>query len=546
MLRSWIAVLWIGLLWLATGPGQMAVAGMVTEDAGRLALIERRGVVRVGVKIDYPPWGMVARDTRIVGLEADLAADLAARLGVALELQAVTSANRLQRLQQGMVDVVIATLSDTPARRRMVDMIEPHYYASGVSLLHHKAVSVAGWESLRGRPVCLTEGAYFNRELIERYGIRPLVFPGTRDTLMALQDGRCVGWAYDDTALLPLLHTTELAEYRLLDERIFTTPWAVAVAKGEGDAALGRQVAEIVADWHRQGLLNELQAAWQLPPNAFLHRQQARWLARDDAGARRCHPGLQDLFDAGCAEHAVSAADVTGRHPLPPWLDRLQRASGLQLVALADPFNQKRLLGGLLLTLLVAGLAVLGSLLTGVLFAACESLLRGGPLTGLLQRLIRGFIALARMTPPILQLYIVFFGLGGLLLSGLGWSPGGVLVASLVFSCYAGATNAALLAPALSQLRLEKPDWSLRQLLAAAIDRSYEGLVSTLVNIVKAAGMASTIAVPEIISVVNTLIAEGANATGLMTLLLLFYFGFVLLIMALLRLAMGGLLRCLR
>lgn len=58
--------------------------------------------------------------------------------------------------------------------------------------------------------------------------------------------------------------------------------------------------------------------------------------------------------------------------------------------------------------------------------------------------------------------------------------------------------------------------------------------------------MASTIAVPEIISVVNTLIAEGANATGLMTLLLLFYFGFVLLIMALLRLAMGGLLRCLR
>lgn len=535
-----------GLLWLAIWPGQLVSASTQTAEPGRLALIERRGMVRVGVKIDYPPWGMVAADTRIVGLEADLAADLAARLGVELELQAVTTANRLQRLQQGMVDVVIATLSDTPARRRMVDMLEPHYYASGVSLLHHQVVSVAGWESLRGRPVCLTEGTYFNRKLIERYGIRPLVFPGTRDTLMALRDGRCVGWAYDETALLPLLQTDELAEYRLLEDSIFTTPWAVAVARGEGEGALGRQVAEIVADWHRQGLLNELQAAWQLPPNSFLQRQQARWSLRDSAGAWRCQPEQHDLLAAGCAEHAVSAADAGVQHPVPPWLDALQGFSGLQLAALADPFNQSRLLSGLLLTLVVAGFAVIGSLLTGVLFAVCEALLRGGLLIGLLQRLIRGFIALARMTPPILQLYIVFFGLGGLMLSGLGWSPGGVLVASLVFSCYAGATNAALLAPALSQLRQEQPSWSLRQLLAAAIERSYEGLVSTLVNIVKAAGMASTIAVPEIISVVNTLIAEGANATGLMTLLLLFYFGFVLVIMALLRLTMGGLLRCLR
>ena len=49
------------------------------------------------------------------------------------------------------------------------------------------------------------------------------------------------------------------------------------------------------------------------------------------------------------------------------------------------------------------------------------------------------------MTPPILQLYVVFFGLGGLLAGGAGFTPGSFAVAAVVLSLYAGATNAVLL-----------------------------------------------------------------------------------------------------
>jgi polar amino acid transport system substrate-binding protein len=156
---------------------------------------------------------------------------------------------------------------------------------------------------------------------------------------------------------------------------------------------------------------------------------------------------------------------------------------------------------------------------------------------------LRGLVVVARMTPPILQLYIVFFGLGGLMASGLGVTPGSFAVAALVFSLYAGATNGVLLSAALAQVQARRPGVGARRLLPAAVERSYEGLVSTSVNIVKAAGLASTIALPETVSAVNAVLAEGADAATMMNLLVVFYFAFVLAVLGLLRAARGVVLR---
>jgi ABC-type amino acid transport substrate-binding protein len=67
-----------------------------TAFAGSMDDIKARGELVVGVKTDYPPYGFRDRDGRIVGLEPDLAADLAKRLGVSLKLVAVLSSNRIE------------------------------------------------------------------------------------------------------------------------------------------------------------------------------------------------------------------------------------------------------------------------------------------------------------------------------------------------------------------------------------------------------------------------------------------------------------------
>ena len=109
-----------------------------------------------------------------------------------------------------------------------------------------------------------------------------------------------------------------------------------------------------------------------------------------------------------------------------------------------------------------------------------------------------------------------------------------------MLSLYAGATNAILLRAALEQVRREHPGTPTGRLIPAAIDRCYEGLTATLVNIVKAAGLASTIALPEIVSAANTILAEGASAGTIMNLLLVAYFLLVLAMLGVLRAARSG------
>ena len=87
------------------------------SDSPRLDLINSRGAVIVGVKNDYPPWAYYDESGNIVGLEVDLAQDIADRLGVSLRLQAVTSSNRISQLEQGLIDIIIATMGDTVKTR---------------------------------------------------------------------------------------------------------------------------------------------------------------------------------------------------------------------------------------------------------------------------------------------------------------------------------------------------------------------------------------------------------------------------------------------
>src|ERR1051326_3878833 len=103
--------------------------------------IKQRGVLVVGSKADYKPFGFRDTSGAIVGFEPDIAKLVADKLGVKLQIEPVVSSNRMQFLQQGKIDLMIATMNDTAERRKIVGIIDPDYYASGVSVF---AVKKAG------------------------------------------------------------------------------------------------------------------------------------------------------------------------------------------------------------------------------------------------------------------------------------------------------------------------------------------------------------------------------------------------------------------
>jgi len=153
-----------------------------------------RGKIVVGVKADYKPWGFRDTSGDIVGMEIDMAKDVAAKMGVDLELVAVQSSNRMQFLEQGKIDLMIATMSDRKDRREIVGIVGPNYYTSGTNIMSPKALGLKNWEDLRGKPVCGKQGAFYNQIVEERYGAKIIAFTGNAEAKQALRDKKCIAW----------------------------------------------------------------------------------------------------------------------------------------------------------------------------------------------------------------------------------------------------------------------------------------------------------------------------------------------------------------
>src|ERR1700720_300454 len=186
-----------------------AIAGLAVTSAPlqaqTLDKIKQRGILVVGTKADYKPFGFRDPSGGIVGFEPDMARDVAERLGVKLELEPVVSSNRMQFLQQGEIDLMIATMNDTAERRKTVGIIEPDYYASGVNVLALKKAGLKTWEQLKDQKICGIQGAWYNKPVAEKYGADIVAFKGQTEAETALLQGNCIGWVYDDTAFFERL-----------------------------------------------------------------------------------------------------------------------------------------------------------------------------------------------------------------------------------------------------------------------------------------------------------------------------------------------------
>jgi polar amino acid transport system substrate-binding protein len=257
---TWIAMTAVALAAIASG-----ARADVLDD------IKKRGTLVVGVKADYKPFGFRDPSGAIVGLEPDLAADVAKKLGVKLELVPVVSANRMEFLNQGKIDLMIATMSDKPERRKIVQVIEPLYYSDAVNVLLKKDAPVKTWEDLKGKKLCGTTGAFYNKDVAQKFGPEIASFDGSEKPLLALKGGECIGYLYDQTFIGGKLSEDDWkGGFHMPLAGIMETPWAMAVKMGE--AAFQKVMEDLHKDWMKSGRIVELEKKWGVPPTDYAKR----------------------------------------------------------------------------------------------------------------------------------------------------------------------------------------------------------------------------------------------------------------------------------
>ncbi len=258
--------------------GTIAATSDQANANDRFKKVLSRGVLVVGVKADYKPWGFRDPSGKLVGMEIDMAQDVAKALGVKLKLVPVQSSNRMQFLQQGKIDLMIATMSDKANRRKVVGIIDPNYYTSGTNVLAKKGV-VKSWADLKGKPVCGKQGAFYNKQVSAKYGAKIVAFVGNAEAKQALRDGKCVAWVYDDSSIMADLASGQYKEYEMPMKTEDDTPWGLAVPLKEKGGIWGNFMAGMIYNWHRSGRLVELEKKWGIQPTAYLTKMHKKFEA---------------------------------------------------------------------------------------------------------------------------------------------------------------------------------------------------------------------------------------------------------------------------
>ncbi|UEM07161.1 transporter substrate-binding domain-containing protein (plasmid) [Skermanella rosea] len=235
-----------------------------------------RGVLRVGVQGALPPWSYRDPSGKIVGIEPDLAREVADVMGVDLELVVIESANRMQFLQQGQIDLIIGAMSDLPDRRKAVGIVEPNYWTSGANVLF-KEGAISAWEDLRGKPVCAKQGLFYNNLVERAYRPRIVSFPGNTETKQALRSGKCVAWLSDDITIQQSLAANEWEGYVMPLETQHQSVWGIAVPLAEKDQVFGKMMSGMIYGWHASGRFLELAKTWNIEPATWLREQHEKF-----------------------------------------------------------------------------------------------------------------------------------------------------------------------------------------------------------------------------------------------------------------------------
>ena len=239
-------------------------AGLLTAAAvqAQTALddVMKAKKITIAIPTDFPPYGFVGTDLKPQGLDIDMANYIAAKLGVAIELAPVTSANRIAYLQTRKAELVISTLGKNPERSAVIDFTAA-YSPFFQAVFAPKTLNVKTFADLEGKSIGVTRGAIEDQELTKLAPTTADVkrFEDNNATVSSFVSGQVqliatgASVAGNMMAKNPQLG----AEYKLL---LKDSPNYIGVGKGEDKLRL--KVNEIIADGKKNGDLDKMAVKW--------------------------------------------------------------------------------------------------------------------------------------------------------------------------------------------------------------------------------------------------------------------------------------------
>jgi glutamate transport system substrate-binding protein len=143
------------------------------EAGTTMETLNKAQKIKIGTKFDQPLFGLKGLDGKPAGFDVEIATIVAGELGIpADKIEWVESPSKVREeyIEQGKVDLVVATYTISDARKQRVDFAGP-YYVAGQQILTRKGdSSITGPDSFKDgtKKVCSVTGSTPGKN-IEQY-----------------------------------------------------------------------------------------------------------------------------------------------------------------------------------------------------------------------------------------------------------------------------------------------------------------------------------------------------------------------------------------
>jgi polar amino acid transport system substrate-binding protein len=226
--------------------------------------ILQRGELIVGTAGSMPPLNMTTKAGKIIGLEAELAANIATAMGVKLKLEAMPFSELIPALEAGSVDMVISGLTITPERNLKVAFVGPYLVSGKAILTKIKRLATAKNPSVIDRreiTVAVLNGSTSQEFVEKRLPKAKLVATQNYDEAVAMVLGGEVDAMIADfpICVVSILRYPDRGLFTLIDPFTYE-PLGIAVPAN--DPLLVNWVENFLSGFKGSGELEALKADW--------------------------------------------------------------------------------------------------------------------------------------------------------------------------------------------------------------------------------------------------------------------------------------------
>jgi len=235
------------------------LGGFISSLYGdKLEDIQTTGILKAGVKYDYKPFGFI-KDDKVVGFDIDLARYIANNLGVALQMQQVTSKNRIQKVKNDTIDIAIASMTHNKKREKDIDF-SIHYFFDGQSILAKSDLRKTNAIGFNGKYIAAIKGSTSGinfKKLVPKARIK--YYDDYNKALEDLNDGYVDAITTDLIWCITQIKNNPM-EYKIVGKKLSSEPYGIGVKKGED--RLLTKINEILLNSVQDGTYERLYQKW--------------------------------------------------------------------------------------------------------------------------------------------------------------------------------------------------------------------------------------------------------------------------------------------